>query len=57
MTKETYVITMWRTYCTTFEVEANSKEEAGKIFDSMAIEDICIEELKQCNITETNVEI
>jgi len=57
MTKGTYVITMWRTYCTTFEVEANSKEEAGKIFDSMAIEDICIEELKQCNITETNVEI
>jgi hypothetical protein len=57
MTKETYVITMWRTYCTTFEVEANSKEEAGKIFDSMAIEDICIEELEQCNITETHVEI
>jgi hypothetical protein len=57
MTKGTYVITMWRTYCTTFEVEAHSKEEAHEIFDAMPMEDICIEELEQCNITETNVEI
>ena len=57
MTKGTYVITMWRTYCTTFEVEANSKEEAGKIFDSMDMESVDIEELEQCNITETHIEI
>ena len=53
----TYVITMWRTYCTTFEVEASSKEEAHLLFDAMPMEDICIEELEQCNITETNIEI
>jgi hypothetical protein len=57
MTKQTYVITMWRTYCTTFEVEAESKEEAGKIFDSMDMESVDIEELEQCNITETHIEI
>jgi hypothetical protein len=55
--KGTYVITMWRTYCTTFEVEANSKEEAHLLFDAMSQEDICTEELDQCNITETNIEI
>jgi hypothetical protein len=55
--KGTYVITMWRTYCTTFEVEASSKEEANLLFDAMPMEDICIEELEQCNITETNIEI
>ena len=48
---------MWRTYCTTFEVEANSKEEASVLFDAMSQEDICTEELEQCNITETNIEI
>jgi hypothetical protein len=57
MKKGTCVITMWRTYCTTFEVEADTKEEAQLLFEAMSMEDICTEELEQCNITETNIEI
>jgi hypothetical protein len=57
MTKETYTITMSRTYCTTFEIEASNEEEALALFKAMPIEDKCIEELEQCNITETYIEL
>jgi len=57
MTKKTYTITMSRTYCTAFEIEASSEEEALALFEAMSSDYKCNEELEQCNITETYIEL
>ena len=55
MSQKTYIITMERTYSTTFEIEANDPQDAMQSFEKIDQETKLYQELEQCCIVTTEI--